>query len=106
MEFGNNTISLPLSAKLTLFLIKEELKTRKFFNSLRQLGLSDSPYQPNLDELIMTNIGFDNSNESFEFYYEVIEKYSKKIESDEDSIIELALNVYIDLIIEYRRRSQ
>lgn len=100
-------VKLPPSVELTLFLIQEELKTRKFFNGLRQLGLSDSHYQPNLDVLIMTNVGLDDtSNETFDFYYELIEKYSRKIEPDRDSIMEHAFNAYVDLIIEQRRRSE
>jgi hypothetical protein len=99
-------IRIPSRMELTLFLIREELKSRKFFNSLQALGLDDCYYQPHLDELIMANVGLDDdSNETFDFYYDVIEKYSQKIEPDKDSITEQAFNAYMELISEQKRRT-
>lgn len=98
-------IKMPSHMEVTLFLIGEELKSRKFFNSLQELGLDDSYYQPHLDELIMANVRLDDdSNDTFDFYYNIMEKYSKKIEPDKDSITEQALNAYTELVNDQKRR--
>jgi hypothetical protein len=99
-------VQTPLQVELTIFLIREELKSRKFFNSLQELGLDDSYYQPHLDELIMANVELnDESNETFDFYYNIMEKYSKKIEPDKNSITEQALNAYMELVNDQKRRA-
>ena len=68
-------IDLPPKVQLTLFLIGEELKSRKFFNALRTVGLDHSYYQPHLDEAILTSVGLDDdSDEVFELYYTEVEK--------------------------------
>jgi DNA-binding transcriptional regulator PaaX len=36
-----------------VFLIGEELKSRRFFSTLQKMGLDDSYYQPHLDEAIL-----------------------------------------------------
>jgi len=98
-------IKLPSSVEVLLYLIREELKCRKFFNSLRELGLDNCHYQPNLDELIMTSVGLtDNANETYDFYYTLIEKHSQKIGPDEESISQQAFKVYMELMIEKNRR--
>lgn len=101
----NLHLKLPSKVENTLYLIKEELKSRKFFNSLRESGLDDCHYQPHLDELIMASVGLDDdSNETFDFYYNTIEEYSEKIVPGESSAVEQAFNVYLELVIEVRRK--
>lgn len=98
-------VKLPPGVDLTLFLIKEELKSRKFFNGLRNLGLDGCFYQTHLEKLIMANVGLnEESDKDFDYYYDLIEKYSKKIEADNESVTKQALKVYVELIIEKKRR--
>ncbi|HTJ50522.1 MAG TPA: hypothetical protein VL443_13770 [Cyclobacteriaceae bacterium] len=102
-----NLVRLPRQVEYTLFLIKEELKSRKFFNSLSTLGLDNSYYQPNLDELIMQHVELtDQSNETFDFYYAIMEKYSKHLEPNEDSITQQAFQVYLEFMMEKKRRER
>ena len=69
-----STLGKLSQTQLTLYLITEELKTRKFFNGLLDLGLDNCPYQPNLDKLIMAYIGLpDDVDDAFDFYYDVID---------------------------------
>lgn len=99
-------IKMPSKLELTLFLIREELKSRKFFSGLQELGLDDCYYQPHLDELIMANVGLDDDQDkTFDFYYNIMEKYSKEIEPDRDSITEQAFNAYMELVCEQKRRA-
>jgi hypothetical protein len=91
--------------QLTLYLITEELKTRKFFNGLLDLGLDNCPYQPNLDKLIMAYVGLpDDVDNAFDFYYDVIEKHSKLITANKESAAQQALEVYVTLLAEVKRR--
>ena len=91
--------------QLTLYLITEELKTRKLFNGLLDLGLDNCPYQPNLDKLIMAYVGLpDDVDNAFDFYYDVIEKHSKLITANKESATQQALEVYATLLAEVKRR--
>lgn len=90
-------VKLPYGTQVTLYLIKEELKSRKFFNALQEMGLDDCYFQPHLDELILRSLDMDDdSDKTFDAYYEIIERRSKKIDADNDSIIKQALKAYIE----------
>ena len=83
-----------------LFLIGEELKSRKFFNTLQDLGLDDSWYQPHLDEAILTCLGLnDNTNETFDFYYAVMNEHAALIDKSPASVEEQARVVYVKLVL-------
>lgn len=89
---------LPRKAQLALFLIGEELKSRKLFYVLNKVGLEYSFYQPHLDEAILSCVGLDNeSEEIFDTYYQVIEKRCVKIKDDQKSVMKQALKVYLKL---------
>jgi hypothetical protein len=110
MDRGKSTlplVKLPPEAEIVLYLIKEELKSHKFFSGLRGVGLDDCFYQPNLSTLI---IGYtklaDELDDPFEFYYKLLEKYSEEMEADNESVTKQALNVYMDLISEKKRRCE
>ena len=46
----------------------------------------------------------DNANQTFDFYYTVIETHSERIDETKESVIEQALEVYIALSAEVKRR--
>lgn len=97
---------LPPDLDLTLFLIREELKSEKFFNGLHKVGIDDCYYQTRLGKVILSRLGMDDgSDEVFNFYYSLIEKRSKKIEADNDSVMRQAIKVYAELIMEKKRRN-
>lgn len=96
---------LPPTLDLTLFLIREELKSQKFFHALSRAGIDDIYYQPHLGRAILMNLGMDDGrDETFQFYYKVIEKRRKKIGMDNESIVKQAFKVYNELISEKERR--
>lgn len=100
-------ISTVPNEQLVLFLICEELKSRRFFDTMQELGLDNSHYQPHLDDAILTCLGFcDDSNETFDFYYAVMEKYARKIDSDRQPIKTQALLAYQNLVEEKNRRDR
>jgi len=91
-------VKLLSDTQITCYLIKEVLKSRKFFNALQEMGLDDCYFQPHLDELILRSLDMDDdSDKTFDAYYEIIERRSKKIDADNDSIIKQALKTYMEL---------
>jgi hypothetical protein len=100
-------IKLPYKIDYCLFLIKEELKSRRFFEGLHSVGLDDVYLQPHLDRLILKSVGLDDgTDETGEFYFKIMERRSKKIDADNDSIVTQALKVYMELVAERKRRKQ
>ncbi|GCC53499.1 hypothetical protein SanaruYs_37440 [Chryseotalea sanaruensis] len=83
------------SERLIIALISAELKSRKFFNTLQDLGLDDSWYQPHLDDTILSCLGIDDdTNETFDFYYDVMNKHAEKIDKTKSSVTKQAKAVY------------
>lgn len=96
--FRHPLIKLPSGCQVALHLIREELKSRKFFRTLQQAGLHDCYFQPHLDSLILRSLDLDDdSDKVFDAYYDIIEHRSRKIEADNDTIMKQALKVYMEL---------
>jgi hypothetical protein len=97
-------IKLPQESETALFLIREELKSRKFFHALQQAGLDDSCYQPHLDDLILRNLALnDDSDEVLYAYDKIMERRSRKIQPDNNSVMKQALKAYHELLVEKKK---
>jgi hypothetical protein len=84
-----------LAPDLTLYLIREELKSQKFFDTLSKAGIDDVYYKPRLGKAILMTMEMDDGkDETFEFYYALIEKRAKKIEMDVEIIKQHAAAVF------------
>ncbi len=91
---------VPKNVDMALFLIKEELKCRKLFHALHIAGLDDCYFQPHLDSLITRTIGlYDGKDETFNAYDEIMDRRSRKIESDNDSVMKQAMKAYTEILI-------
>ena len=103
-------VKLPVSIDEILYLIREDLKSEKYFNAQAELNGTVSHYQPHLGKLILMRMNLDDgSDEIFDFYYKLIAKRSKKIGEDNDSIMKQVMNVYAKLVtrkLENKRRIQ
>jgi hypothetical protein len=100
-------VRIPSDIQFSLCLIKEELKCRKLFHALHEIGLDDCYFQPHLDFLILQSLSLDDgSDEIFHRYDAIIDKRSKKILDDNDSIMKQALKVYHELMIEKKKRAR
>ena len=107
MASGYGMVKLPAHIDETLFLIKEELRSRRFFEGLHSVGLDDVYLQPHLDRVILKKVGLDDGTDATsEFYFRIMERRTKKVEADNDSLVTQAINVYIELITEKKRRKK
>lgn len=96
-------ICLPADVEATLYLIREELKSRKLFAALHKAGIDDCYFQPHLDSLILKHFGMENcSDQMFQVYMDILDKRSKKIEADNESIMRQAMKVYFELLAQKR----
>lgn len=80
--------------ELALYLIREELKNRKFFNTLREAGIDDCFYQADLSTAILEVVGIDDKTDETYYYYSDLVDYCATKIKDIDSIKEQATKVY------------
>ncbi len=96
---------LPVEDSLILILIKEELKSHKFFGVLRTIGLDDAYFQSDLSSVILNHVGLvDDTNETIDFYFDLLERFSANLEVNNESAKAEALNMYRELLKEIERR--
>ena len=97
-------IKLPRKVEMALFLIAEELKSRKFFNGLRNLGLDDCSYEHHFNSPIAHYMDLeDHSDTMYSRIDDLLEKHSSKVNADDgESVMRQVLTVYVDLVIERR----
>lgn len=80
---------------LVLFLIGEELKSCRLAQGLDLAGFDYSPFQPHLDSAILAALGLtDERDETYAFYFGVMEEHAKKIDQHNETVAREALNVY------------
>lgn len=104
-NFRMRLVKLPSDMELILYLIREELKSTKFFSGLAGVGLDDCFYQSHFGPVILGYMGFDEiSDELQEFYGDLIDRYSEKIEEDNAMITGCAVEVYEEILIEKKKR--
>ncbi|NOT76979.1 MAG: hypothetical protein HOP08_18805 [Cyclobacteriaceae bacterium] len=97
-------VKLPKKVEMALFLIGEELKGRKFFNELQNIGVSDSPYERHFNAPIAVCLGLDDHADNvFTQIDNILERHSEKIDADDnDSVMRQVFRAYVDLVIERR----
>lgn len=93
---------MPSGEALVLALLAEELKSRRFFNTLAEVGMDFSYYRPHLDEVILGLVGLnDEANDTFDFYCRVMDEHAGKIGIREETVREQAGMVY-NKLLEFR----
>jgi hypothetical protein len=98
-------VKLPPSTQTILYLISQELKIRRFFNALHKAGIDDVYFEPHLDKLILAQMEMDDgSDEIMEWFNRIIDKRSRKIEPNSESVMKQAMKVYTELVWEKRKR--
>ncbi|GCC50114.1 hypothetical protein SanaruYs_03290 [Chryseotalea sanaruensis] len=85
--------------QLILLLLGEELKSYKFFSTLRSIGLDDAFFQSDLGSFILVKVGLDeDSNEVQDRYYHLLAQYSEPLQASEASVRECAFSCYLALV--------
>jgi hypothetical protein len=96
-------IKLPIKVESALLLIREELKTRSFFNRLEHAGLLSDNIKSDVHALIAQNLGVDiGKDEDFSRFQKILEDASKEVEPDMDNedLMMIVLRVYTQLAYE------
>lgn len=89
------------NSELSLFLLREELKSYKFFNKLEALGFTETYFQPDLAPLILVTVGFtDKTDKLFDWYQGLLHYYSKQLKPNDESVNVAALDFYKELLKE------
>lgn len=92
-------VELPKSIDLTLFLIREELKSRKVFNGLATGGFDHTPFRPHLDEAILKCTGLPTEcDKTFEWYNALMDQHSELLTDKPATAVKEALEVYVQLL--------
>lgn len=90
---------LPDHVQLIMLLLGEELKSYKFFSTLRSIGLDDAFYQSDLGSFILAKVGLnEDSNEVLDRYYQLLAQHSEHLQTSEASVRECAFTCYQALI--------
>lgn len=86
-----------------LFLIREQLKSRRFFNALRSLGLGDTSGEVHLEALILDVMCLDDgSDDAMNFISSLLDKHSEGLTDDMEAIDKGAVLVYSELLNKWR----
>lgn len=91
--------------ELILVLLREELKSYRFFGVLRTIGLDDAYFQTDLSDTILKFVGLnDETNHTLDLYFNLLEKHSQIIEANNESVMKEAQEFYSELIEEHKKR--
>ena len=112
MNFDNINIppaKLPTEVELILFLIKEEIKNRKFTEQLGKIGFDTTICTIDFSKIILSLVGYENIDDQLYLdYFKLIDSYIEKFDLWEigKPLHEHAFNVYIDLMVEKRLKDR
>jgi hypothetical protein len=86
-----------------LFLIREQLKSRRFFNAMRSLGLGDTSGEVHLEALILDVMCIDDgSDEVMKFISSLLDKHAQGLSDNMEEIDKNALIVYVELLNKWK----
>lgn len=96
---------LPADVEVILFHIRESLKARKLFNNLSEVGFDESTFHSDFSEFVLAAVGFEDTTEDLHmWYFNLIDKHSKKTSVNNDKCTRAAIKIYVELMNEKRRR--
>lgn len=92
-------VHVPRDIQIPVFLIRHELESRMLFNALSTIGLHDCYFEAHLDRLILASLRmWDGTDETFKIYFDLMCKWSKDVNTNDDVITRRALKIYYALI--------
>lgn len=91
--------------QISVFLISEDLKTRKLVNGLINIGCDSCFCVGELCDLVLAYMGFDDRpNDLYTFYFELLDRYCEKVSHENDRPIKEALKIYAELRGEWEKQ--
>ena len=85
--------------QVTIYLIEQQLKCRRFFDDLESIGLGTYDSEPNLDHLILKNVELDDgTDKTYMRYSKILEKHSKQMNLEFRAIQRQAVKMYNELM--------
>jgi hypothetical protein len=85
--------------QVTIYLIEQQLKCRRFFDDLEHIGLGPYDFEPNLDHLILKNVELDDgTDKTYNQYSKILDKHSKQMQPEFRAIERQAVKMYNELI--------
>jgi DNA-binding XRE family transcriptional regulator len=90
--------------QISVFLISEDLKTRKLVNGLINIGCDSCFCVGELCDLVLAYMGFDDRpNNLYTFYFELLDRHCEKVSYENDRPIKEALLIYAELKCEWEK---
>ena len=85
--------------QVTIYLIEQQLKSKRFFDDLESIGLGPYDFEPNLDHLILKNVELDDgTDKTYMRYSKVLDKHSEQLKPEFRAIQRQAVKMYIELM--------
>lgn len=85
--------------QVTIYLIEQQLKCRRFFDDLKSIGLGPYDSEPNLDHLILKNVELDDgTDKTYLRYSKILDKHSKQMGLEFRAIQRQAVRMYNELL--------
>jgi hypothetical protein len=97
-------VKIPQEADFVLFLIREELKSRRIKNDIQKAGFEASIRSSDFSSVIFSTIGFVNQSDSFYKWYNAqLDVFCKDVDLlEDDNLSKQAFDFYLHLMIEKR----
>jgi len=92
-----NDHRLPSPSQIAIYLIKAELKNRKFTKTLEEVGFDTTFYSLDFSTLILDLLGFKSrSDETYETYHQLLENHVQDFElkDDDEDLQRVAASFY------------
>lgn len=100
-------VRLPKKIDQLLYILSQELKNNKVFDSLADVGFDDSQGRSDFTFMILDIIFKEAPDELANVYLTLLIKHTKKLKDTErTSITKQAFKFYIDLMVEKKKRSE
>lgn len=85
--------------QVTIYLIEQQLKSRRFFDDLERIGLGPYDFEPNLDHLILKNVELDDgTDKTYMRYSKILDKHSGQLKPEFRAIQRQAVKMYNELM--------
>jgi hypothetical protein len=104
----SSLVKILQEADFALFLIQEELKSRRLMKDIQNAGFDSSIRSSDFSSVILSTIGFRNKSASFyDWYKGQLDVFCKDVELlVGDSLSKHAFDFYVHLLIEKRGQEE